>query len=248
MTDSDEYSGDIHVDIACFVQVPLSALCSVRAHPSIIGNLFNSTTRFKCVPLNAAAAFSQHYSVTSPSHAAKIISIHSPRYMPAVQPFTSTSPICSHSMFNLANSLNPQNMRNSLKLSPQRRHLIERQISIKKSRCLQKAREAIPHRLSRQFYMNGEPVQLLDREELSSDELCVLQETKLSQNPVLFYGAGIKSGRGRTPREVERFENKLKKQMAEVRGSCDGSMDKGFTTSGSAILEEERGIPPPSPL
>lgn len=112
--------------------------------------------------------------------------------------------------------------------------------------------------------MTGEPVQLFDRQEMSPEDLRMLQQLSLSQNPALFYGSGVKVASLHTPKQVARFESKLK-QALEARAGLYGGGYEGFEeqvldvgrysrlsrtlTPGSPILEdEEEDTHPATPL
>lgn len=139
---------------------------------------------------------------------------------------------------------------------------------MKKSRSLQRSREVMPHRLNWAFYMNGETMQMLDKHKVTPEELQMLQQSSLSQNPALFYGSGIKTGSWQTPQRVAKYERKLRKAIEDA-AAFYGEMEEQFEqidmgrfsrlsrtlTPGSPLLEleEEPGeldtpLPPPSPL
>lgn len=147
----------------------------------------------------------------------------------------------------------------------QRQHLSERESDLWKSRSLQRAREITPHRLNWTFYMTGEPMQIFDKQEMSAEDLHMLQQLTLSQNPALFYGSGIKaSSSAQTPKQVARFESRLKQALAATAGIYgyegfeEQVLDIGrysrlsrTMTPGSPILElkeEEDDEPSPRPL
>ena len=149
--------------------------------------------------------------------------------------------------------------------SRQQDHLKERETLVKKSRSLQRASGVTPHRLSWAFYMSGEPAQIFDKEEIPAEELRILQQLTLSQNPALYYGTGIKSSSGQASRQVARFERQLQDTVEEmakiyeyrelmtaesdVRGG-GGRYSSRNRTPASPILEEsgDMATPPPSPL
>lgn len=104
---------------------------------------------------------------------------------------------------------------------------------------------------------------MFDKQEMSMEDLRMLQQVTLSQNPALFYGAGIKVKSAHTPRQVARFENQLKQAVEDVTMEYRGyqEFDQGqvldigrysrlsrTVTPGSPILELEEDTPPPSPL
>lgn len=229
--------------------MPLSALCPTRAELGSVGGSFCSTTKVKCVPL--PSLFSRHHLTP---HTLRNVSVHSHRYTPAVSAPKPPPTIVSYSMLDFARPGLPK----------QRQHLEERESGVRNSRSLQRAREVTPHRLNWAFYMTGEPAQLFDRQEMSSEELHMLQQVTLSQNPTLFYGSGVKVQSAHTPRQVAQFECRLKQAMADVAGVYGGYgefndqeqvLDIGHysrmsrtMTPGSPILELEEDTPPPLPL
>jgi hypothetical protein len=144
--------------------------------------------------------------------------------------------------------------------SRQRQHLAERESGVWRSRSLQRAREMTPHRLHWAFYMTGEPIEMLDKQKMSPEELLTLQQMTLSQNPSLFYGTGVKVKSAHTPVQVSRFESQLRQAMADMTGDYQESehehvLDIGrysrlsrTMTPGSPIPELEEDTPPPTPL
>ena len=91
-------------------------------------------------------------------------------------------------------------------------------------------------------YLNGEAAQLFNKEVIPTDELQTLEGLSLSQNPTLYYGAGIKSGEGHTPREVLRFEQRLKDAMEEVMVEGYEGMESQFNAGRSSRLSRTSPI------
>lgn len=223
-------------------------LCSsVRAEPGAVGGTFCSTTKFKCIPLPSQT---QHQTL----HGMKQVSVHTQRYTPIPQELSPAT--VSYSMFNHLRQ--PAHRQHT---HQQQQHFMEREVALKKSRSLQKAREVTPHRLHWSFYMTGDPVPLLNKdvEDMQNFDLSL---SPVSQNPALYYGKGIKSGAGYSPRQLTRFEDRLRQvaQHSQERSrlggmmerSLEGSVDMGrysrtsrALTPGSPIPEEEPGTPPP---
>lgn len=108
--------------------------------------------------------------------------------------------------------------------------------------------------------MAGEPMPVFDKQEMSAEDLRMLQQLQtLSQNPALFYGSGVKAPSAYTPKQVERFESRLKRALEAtgMYGFEEQALDLGrysrlsrTMTPGSPILEvrEEDEAPPPTPL
>lgn len=227
--------------------MPLSALCSVRASPGVAGGSFCSTTKVKCIPL--PSLFNRH---NLTPHTLKKVSMHVQRYTPAPP---SVPPVVSYSMLHIPKP--------GQELAKQKQHHMEREIAVKKSRSLQQAREVIPHRLGWAFYMAGEPIQMFGKQDIAPDELQMLQQLTLSQNPALFYGSGIKSGSRQASRQVARFQRQLREAMEKTAGMYQyGGTERDqlamemagrysrlsrTMTPGSPILEET-DVPPSSPL
>lgn len=185
--------------------------------------------------------------------------MHGRRYTPAP-----SYPLVSHSMLSVPNGTSPR----------QRHHHEEREVAVSKARSLQVAREVVPHRLHWAFYMKGQPAEISDKDQLTPEELKLLRELTLSQNPTLYYGAGVRSGTGQILKEVAKFERKLLEAFRRTgRGATpstyedevdlDGHVaDVGrysrlsrTLTPGSPILERDEpeidhdvDTPPPSPL
>ncbi len=154
--------------------------------------------------------------------------------------------------------------------SQQRQHQTEREVAISKARSLQRAREVVPHRLHWAFYMNGQPAEISGKDKITHDDLRLLQQLTLSQNPALYYGSGIRSGSGRQLKAVARFEREVVETLRRTGGTSgyggggglelDGQLvDVGrysrlsrTLTPGSPIMEIDETAdvepPPPSPL
>ena len=131
---------------------------------------------------------------------------------------------------------------------------MDREMNVHRSRSLKKAREGIPHRLKRAFYMNGHSAQFFNRQDLSPDELQALQAMSLTQNKDLYYGRGTRSARhqlGRGPSQaVQRFENQLREAKEEEKRRTeyeDFSVDSGAVT-GRVHRVSGGAITPASPI
>ena len=226
------------------MQVPLSALSSAKAKPGAVGGSFNSTSKMKCIPLPSIYDNNQ---VTK--RGIRNVTLHTERYTPSFRAGNRTRAV-SDSLLNLTD--HPRGR--------QKDHLMDREMNVHRSRSLKKAREEIPHRLERAFYMNGHSAQFFNRQDLSEDELQTLQALSLTQNKELYYGRGMRATRlllERGPNKaVQRFESQLRgaREEKERRELEDFSVDSGAGTgrghgvSGGAITpaspipeeEEER--------
>lgn len=206
----------------------MSALCSAKARPGAVGGSFNSTSKVKCIPLPSIYDQNQ---VTR--RGVRNVTLHSERYTPSFSSGCRTRTV-SDSLLNLSELRRRQ-----------KDHLVDREMNIYRSRSLKKAREEIPHRLERAFYMNGHSAQFFNRQDLSPEEVSKLQAISLSQNKELYYGKGIRSVvRGRGPsRAVQRFERQLREATVEKRnGYEDYSVDVG------QFSRVSRAITPASPI
>lgn len=210
------------------LQVPLSALSPPDAHLGAVGGFFNSTTKVKSVPL--PTLYHRHQAT---QRGIRNVRLHSNRYTPG------HVRTISDSLLHLPKLDNHQ-----------RNHLTDRETDLKKCRSLQHASGVVPHRIERMFYMSGNTVQLFENQGIPQEELRALQHQKLSQNPDLYYGKGIRSMRAQS-KIVQRFEARLKEATEESRsyGLEDVNIDTGrfsrasrALTPASPILEEE----PPS--
>ena len=215
----------------------MSALSSAKAKPGAVGGSFNSTSKMKCIPL---PSIYDHNQVTK--RGIRNITLHTERYTPSFHAGTRTRTI-SDSLLNLTDPRGRQ-----------KDHLMDRELNIHRSRSLKKAREEIPHRLERAFYMNGHSAQFFNRQDLSPDELQALQAMSLTQNKDLYYGRGMRSARllGRGPNKaVQRFESQLRKVREEKRREYEDFSTEtvterdhrvsGAITPASPIPEEEEG-------
>ena len=170
------------------------------------------------------------------------VTLHTERYTPSFHTGNRTR-TTSDSLLNLTDPRGRQ-----------KDHLTDREMKVYRSRSLKKAREEIPHRLERAFYMNGHSAQFFNRHDLSPDELQALQAMSLTQNKELYYGRGMRStrlpqlGRG-VNKAVQRFESQLRearREEEERRGEFDNSsvaggvhQVSGAITPASPIPEEE---------
>lgn len=180
--------------------MPLSALSSAKVRPGAVGGSFNSTSKMKCIPL---PSIYDHNQVTK--RGIRNITLHSERYTPSFRSGNRTRTI-SDSLLHLSEPTRQKN------------HLLDRESDVHRSRSLKKAREVIPHRLERAFYMNGHSAQFFNRQDLTAEELSTLQAISLSHNRDLFYGRGMRSSRmgNRGPRKaVEKFQNQLREATEE---------------------------------
>lgn len=129
--------------------------------------------------------------------------------------------------------------------------MAEREVSLNKTRSLQRVRQATPHRLHWAFYMTGEPTPLLEKQDISPEDLHTFRDLTLRQNPALFFGSGITSS-ARPPKEVARFERSLRGAIEETTcpssyGEPELMFDVGYSsmgrtkTPGSPIPEETLG-------
>ena len=214
----------------------MSALSSAKAKPGAVGGSFNSTSKMKCVPL---PSIYDHNQVTK--RGIRNITLHTERYTPSFYAGNRTRTI-SDSLLNLTDPRGRQ-----------KDHLMDRETNVHRSRSLKKAREEIPHRLERAFYMNGHSAQFFNRQYLSPDELQALQAMSLTQNKDLYYGRGMRSARllGRGPsKAVQKFESQLREVREEKRREFDdygadaltGRVNRvsGAITPASPIPEEEK--------
>ena len=106
---------------------------------------------------------------------------------------------------------------------------------------------------------------MASKEEISPEEMKLLRELTLSQNPALYYGSGIKSGSNQPLKEVARFERTTGGTTSSVyEGGLEFEgqlLDVGrysrlsrTITPGSPILEQDEtqtdqplvGTPPPT--
>lgn len=219
-------------------QVPLSALSSAKAKPGAVGGSFNSTSKMKCIPL---PSIYDHNQVTK--RGIRNITLHTERYTPSFHAGNRTRTI-SDSLLNLTDPRGRQ-----------KDHLIDREMNVYRSRSLKRTREEIPHRLERAFYMNGHSAQFFNRQDLSPDELQVLQAMSLTQDKELYYGRGMRSTRqlqlGRGPNKaVQRFESQLREARRgeeERRREFDDSSIDGGTVAGR-VHRVSGAITPASPI
>ena len=216
----------------------MSALSSAKARPGAVGGSFNSTSKMKCVPL---PSIYDHNQVTK--RGIRNITLHSDRYTPSFRTGNRTRTV-SDSLLNLSDPRDRQ-----------KNHLMDREMNVHRSRSLKKAREEIPHRLERAFYMNGHSAPFFNRQDFSPDELQTLEALSLTQNKDLYYGKGLRSaGRGRAPSKVvQRFESQLREAREENRREFEdisvnidhvGRLHRvsGAITPASPIPEEEGDI------
>lgn len=165
----------------------------------------------KCVPL---PSIYNHNQVTR--RGIRNVTLHTDRYTPSLRPGNRTRTI-SDSLLHLSESRR------------QKDHLIDREMNVHRSRSLKRARDVIPHRIDRAFYMNGHSAQVFNRQEFSPEELSMLQSASLSQNKDLYYGKGMRSTRkaGRAASlAVQRFESRLREAKEErTRAYEDFSID-----------------------
>jgi hypothetical protein len=194
----------------------------------------------KCIPL---PSIYDHNQVTK--RGIRNVTLHTERYTPSFHAGDKTRTI-SNSLLTLTNPRGRQ-----------KDHLIDREMNIYRSRSLKKAREDIPHRLERAFYMNGHSAQFFNRQYLPPDELQALQAMSLTQNKELYYGRGVRSTRqqqlqlGRAPNKaVQRFESQLREARREEeerrREFEDSSIDSG--TVAGRVHRVSAAITPASPI
>ena len=99
--------------------------------------------------------------------------------------------------------------------------------------------------------MSGQSAQLFDKEQITPEELRVLQELSLAQNPALYYGRGIRSYGGVTLKAVEKFKESVRRaeESSDSYVLAEASIDAGRYSRASAITpaptiaeeREERG-------
>lgn len=208
------------------VQVPLSALSAPLAVPGNVGGPFNSTTKFKAVPLPAMYS---HHQLSN--RGIRSVGLHTPRYVPTI---TSKIRTVSDSLINLTQSGDKQ-----------KEHLFNSENNVLFSRKLQREREITPHRVEGSYYMNGLSAQLFNRDDIPQNELDVLQKMALSQNTHLYYGKGIRSVSGKTAKLVKQFENRLKNCISAQNGKLNYALED---IDAGRYSRTSRAVTPGSPL